>query len=145
MLEYKIINTPKHVPLTLSTGVTAWRNIKIEKAKGWAEGNVSLRAHACVCAHVCVCVGYHYTNCITKSHTGSIWLKPIDSTCLSYFKEGKKNPKPSPKKTKNKTENNVIQARSHHLQVQSKNLVHEANIIPHTNKQFHASTLLWHC
>lgn len=60
--------------------------------------------HMHVCAHVCarVCVGYHYTNCITKSHTGSIWLKPIDSTCLSYFKGGKKTPKPS-QKTKQKT------------------------------------------
>lgn len=62
------------------------------------------------------------------------------------LQRGQKNPKTLPKKKKkNKTENNVIQARSHHLQVQSKNLVHEANIIPHTNKQFHASTLLWHC
>lgn len=58
------------------------------------------------------------------------------------LQRGQKNPKTLPK---NKTENNVIQARSHHLQVQSKNLVHEANIIAHTNKQFHASTLLWHC
>lgn len=62
------------------------------------------------------------------------------------LQRGQKNPKTLPKnKTKNKTENNVIQARSHHLQVQSKNLVHEANIIAHINKQFHASTLLWHC
>lgn len=68
------------------------------------------------------------------------------SVLLQRGQKKKKKTQNPPKKTKKtKTENNVIQARSHHLQVQSKNLVHEANIIAHTNKQFHASTLLWHC
>lgn len=33
-----------------------------------------------------VWVDCYYTKCLTKSHTGSIWLKPMESTCLCNFK-----------------------------------------------------------
>lgn len=68
-----------------------------------------------------VCVGYHYTNCTTKSHTGSVWLKPMDSTCLSYFKGDKKTyhiiahpPSPQGQAWKSIYDTNITQLTSTH-------------------------------